>query len=72
MIEIAAALSAGFDFVRVDLFHTNERIIFGELTFTPLAGLLKFMPASWDGILGEKWKVKPARAGTAAPWQNAG
>jgi hypothetical protein len=72
MIEIAASLSAGFDFVRVDLFHTSERIIFGELTFTPLAGLLKFIPARWDGILGEKWKVQPARANAAATWQNTG
>lgn len=60
MIEIAAALSSGFDFVRVDLFHTDERVVFGELTFTPVAGRLKFLPARWDGILGEKWPVRPA------------
>ena len=38
MMSIASRLSADFDFVRVDLYSVNERIYFGELTFTPTAG----------------------------------
>lgn len=59
MIEVATRLSYGFDFVRVDLFHTNERIIFGEMTFMPLAGMMRFIPPCWDRILGEKWQMSP-------------
>lgn len=42
MIEYATILSRDFDFVRVDLYDTGERVIFGELTFTPQGGLLRY------------------------------
>lgn len=35
MLEVAAKLSAGFRFVRVDLYAIGKRIVFGEMTFTP-------------------------------------
>nr|WP_298682856.1 ATP-grasp fold amidoligase family protein [uncultured Dongia sp.] len=38
MIEIAAQLSHGFDFVRIDLYDTDDGVYFGEFTFTPCAG----------------------------------
>ncbi|HME94049.1 MAG TPA: ATP-grasp fold amidoligase family protein [Methylomirabilota bacterium] len=57
MIQIASQLSAGFDFVRVDLYNLDGRICFGELTFTPMAGDLTLRPESWDLALGEKWKM---------------
>ncbi len=63
MIDIAIALSSGFDFVRVDLYKTADSIIVGELTFTPLAGLLKIEPACWDATLGEKWTVGAPQPG---------
>jgi hypothetical protein len=56
MLFVAAQLSTGFDFVRVDLYNVEGKIYFGELTFTP-AGSLKFQPAVWDTKLGEKWKI---------------
>ncbi|MDO4188921.1 MAG: ATP-grasp fold amidoligase family protein [Lachnospiraceae bacterium] len=37
--SIAEKLSEDFPFVRVDLFIVDDRIYFGELTFTPSAGL---------------------------------
>lgn len=39
MIKVSETLSAGFPFVRIDLYHLPDRIYFGEMTFTPLAGL---------------------------------
>ena len=39
MIDAARALSAPFDFVRVDLYDGADGIYFGELTFTPAAAL---------------------------------
>jgi len=41
MIKIARELSKGFPFVRVDLYNVNGKIYFGELTFTPNAGINK-------------------------------
>jgi len=58
MILIASRLSAGFDFVRVDLYNVNGKIYFGEFTFTP-AGSLTLRPESWDLKLGEQWEMLP-------------
>jgi hypothetical protein len=38
MVDVAAALSADFDFVRVDLYSIAGQVWFGELTCTPRAG----------------------------------
>ena len=39
MLSCAASLSAPFPFVRVDFYDTEDRLIFGEMTFTPAGGL---------------------------------
>lgn len=58
MLAAASTLAANFDFVRVDLYDIRGHIRFGEMTFTPGAGLVRLQPAGWDLILGQKWKVK--------------
>jgi hypothetical protein len=58
MRGLAARLAAGFDFVRVDLYHVDGRIRFGELTFTPTAGLMKLRPERWDERLGAMWAYR--------------
>lgn len=40
MIEIARILSSDFDFVRVDLYDCPDKVVFGELTFSPAEGIL--------------------------------
>jgi TupA-like ATPgrasp len=55
MISLAARLSEGFDFVRVDLYSVGGKIYFGEMTFTPTAGMFRLMPEEWEIGLGEKW-----------------
>jgi TupA-like ATPgrasp len=57
ILSVAGKLSEGIDFVRVDLYNAMGRILFGELTFTPRAGILRFKPEAWDEILGEKWRM---------------
>ena len=42
MIKIASKLSQGFPFVRVDLYEIEDKVYFGELTFTPAAGLIYY------------------------------
>jgi hypothetical protein len=41
MIQIATILSTKFDFVRVDLYDTGDKIWFGELSFSPSGGLFR-------------------------------
>ncbi|MGE0449670.1 MAG: ATP-grasp fold amidoligase family protein [Vicinamibacterales bacterium] len=57
MLEIAEKLSAGFDFVRVDLYVVRDRIYFGEMTHYPECGLGRFDPQSYDFELGRRWPV---------------
>ncbi len=58
MSEVAAKLSSDFPFVRVDLYFTNGRVYFGELTFYPWSGYVKFDPDSFDFLLGEQFELK--------------
>lgn len=53
MIRVARILSEDFPFVRVDLYNVGGKIYFGELTFYPWAGYVKFNPDSFDFELGE-------------------
>ncbi len=53
MLEIAATLSYGIPFLRVDLYVVNDNIYFGELTFFPASGLGTFTPDIWDLRLGQ-------------------
>ena len=56
MVEVAERLSAGFDFVRVDLYSPNDSaVVFGEMTLSPTAGNGVFRPREWDFKLGELW-----------------
>jgi hypothetical protein len=56
MVTVASELSRDFDFVRVDLYNPNGQTFFGELTFTPRAGMLHFKPELWDLKLGQIWR----------------
>lgn len=42
MKPIAKTLASDFKFVRVDLYYINGQVKFGELTFSPCSGRLKF------------------------------
>lgn len=58
MLELASKLSAGFDFVRIDLYNIDGKIYFGEFTLTPTGGRFKLRPEIWDDKLGKKWTIK--------------
>lgn len=63
MIEYAEKLSEDFYFVRVDFYYIENKILFGELTFSPAGGLdidLKYTTEtgeSVDEILGKELKL---------------
>ena len=57
MLEIARILSKDFKFVRVDLHNIDGKIYFGEMTFTPASGYMKFNPRKYDRVLGDMLKL---------------
>lgn len=61
MLAIAERLSQEQHFVRVDLYHTDRGIYFGEMTFFPGSGLEVFTPMSFDKEIYQQWLQKPAR-----------
>lgn len=52
IIEVAKTLSKPFNYVRVDLYYVDEKVYFGELSFTSNAGLSKFSDKQHDLKLG--------------------
>ena len=48
MITLAEKLSSQFPFVRVDFYYVNNKIYFGELTFTPNNGMESIKPIERD------------------------
>lgn len=60
MVDIATILSQEFPYVRVDLYNIEGRIFFGEMTFYPWSGYVKFSPDTFDIKLGEKFSL-PSR-----------
>ena len=59
LLNYARKLSSNFSHVRVDFFIVNEKIYFGELTFTNGAGLDKIKPYEFDLKMGS-WLKLPA------------
>lgn len=52
MISIAEHLSEDFPYARVDLYNIKGEIYFGEITFYPWSGYVKFTPKEFDFELG--------------------
>ena len=53
MLYISKKLSSGIPFVRIDLYESNNRLFFGEMTFYPASGLVPFEPQDYDVIMGQ-------------------
>lgn len=52
LISVAEKLAEPFEFVRVDLYNIDGRIIFSELTFHSGGGLIPFEPKEYDRKFG--------------------
>lgn len=57
MLEMASELSKDFDYVRVDLYDNNGKVLFGELTFTPYSGIQTFYKQNMLDELGDFVKL---------------
>ena len=51
-IRVSEALSQEFNFIRVDLYITDDQIYFGELTNYPGNGFIPFQPRFWEYEIG--------------------
>lgn len=56
IIRLATRLADGLGFVRVDLYVPDGKVFFGELTFTPGAGVFPFHPDRIDYEWGRLFK----------------
>ncbi len=59
MVDVARALSAEFDFVRVDLYNFDGDIYFGELTATPAGGYGPPIKPFRQRMRTEMWELDP-------------
>lgn len=57
LLNYAGKLSKPFPFVRVDFYIVNEKVYFGELTFTPCAGLDTNILPEADAMMGKELKI---------------
>ena len=55
MTDVAHALAEDFEFVRVDLYEHDGKVLFGELTFSPASGVFPNFTddfvLQWGGVL---------------------
>lgn len=58
LMEAAASLGAGWDFMRIDLYAARDRVWLGELTPYPGSAKTKFIPSSFDAELGREWHLQ--------------
>ncbi len=57
MKSLAAKLSEGIPFVRIDFFYVQGKVYFGEFTFYDWGGMRPFADKKWDDILGSWIKL---------------
>ena len=57
LFTYAEKLSKGFPFVRSDFYIENDKVIFGELTFTPCGGVDPNIPHEQNLFIGSKIKL---------------
>ncbi len=63
MKKLAAKLSEGIPFLRVDFYYVKGRVYVGELTFYHESGLGNIRPAEWNGRLGDMLDISGVRSG---------
>ena len=59
MLAVAKTLAEGFPAVRVDLYSIQGKIYFGEMTFFPWSGYVKYTPDAFDFELGQQFVLPP-------------
>jgi len=66
MLQMAEQVAAPFEFMRVDFYVLGERVLIGELTSSPGAGLGRFYPPAFSEELASHWVLPSRDAGSAS------
>jgi hypothetical protein len=61
MLQAAAALSAGFDYLRIDMYEHAGRAVVGEITFHPGNGFDPLVSPEYRLALGDLWRAARRR-----------
>ena len=62
MLRLAETLSKDVPLLRSDFYTVGGKVYFGELTFFPASGFEKFVPETFDKLLGD-WITLPSAEG---------
>lgn len=57
MIKVGERLSEDLPYTRIDLYDVDGKIVFGEITFYPWSGYVKYHPDSYDFQLGSYFDI---------------
>lgn len=57
MLRVAQTIGREFDFLRIDLYASDDWVRVGELTLYPGGGFERFDPPQYDRLLGDKWTL---------------
>ena len=57
LLQLSRKLSQPFKFARVDFYISDGRIYFGEITFHPESGLIRFVPDHYEQLFGSYLKI---------------
>ena len=54
-LVLSKKLASDFDYVRVDWYIHEQQVYFGELTFTPGAGMVTGLDRGLNQMMGDMW-----------------
>jgi hypothetical protein len=57
MLDFSEKLAKPFSYVRIDFYSINNLVLFGEFTFRPYGGFMKWNNPEWDIQLGKLLKL---------------
>jgi len=69
-LALSKKLASDFDYVRVDWYISQGDVYFGELTFTPGAGLMPVLKHGLDEMMGKMW-LQDGQSATQAERQES-
>lgn len=58
LLKSASILAEDYPIVRIDFYHENQRLYFGEMTFLHFGGVTPFQPSNYDTIFGELFPIQ--------------
>ena len=61
MLEIGSMLAEEFPFSRIDFYNIDGRVYFGEISFFPNNGFIKYKNSEMDHYFAERIQIPPKK-----------